>query len=88
MIGSLSEFKALIYLRLPLLILIGHPQEGVELEMAAGDPIWPLLPSSLVHLELELLEIWTFKEFMLAMGYPDSWPKSRRRWQHGSRTVV
>ena len=60
MIGSLSEFTSLTYLRLPLLMLLGYPQAGVELEMATMDPIGPLLPLSLVHFELEL-QVWPFK---------------------------
>ena len=86
-IGSLSEFTSLTYLRLPLLLLLGHPQEGVELEMATMDPIAPLLPPSLVRLELEL-RVWPFKEFMLVTGYPDSWLRSRRRFQSLEHFVV
>ena len=80
MIRSLSEFTSLTHLRLPLVMLLGHPQKGAELEMATMDPIGPLLPPSLVRLELEL-RVWPFKEFMLATGYPDSWLRSRRRFQ-------
>ena len=87
MIGSLSEFTSLTYLRLPLLMLLGHPQEGVELEMATMDPIGSLLPPSLVRLELEL-RVWPFKEFMLVTGYPDSWLRSRRRFQSLEHFVV
>ena len=86
MIGSLSEFTSLTYLRLPLLMLLGY-QEGVELEMATMDPIGPLLPPSLVHFELEL-RVWPFKEFMLATGYPDSWLMSRRHFQCLEHFVV
>ena len=86
-IGSLSEFTSLTYLQIPLLMLLGHPQEGVELEMAIMDPIGPLLPPSLVHLELKLRD-WPFKEFMLVTGYPDSWLRSRRRFQYLEHFVV
>jgi len=84
MIGSLTEFTALTHLRLPLMLLIGRPliNVGFETPSPLTDPIGPLLPSSLVSFELDLMEHYILELCMTMTGFPDSWLRSKRCLQN------
>lgn len=76
-LGSLTQLTSLQHLEIPLSFLIRHNDKNVDIG-ASPSPLFKLLPRSLVHLGLELTDIWPLDEFLTLAGLPETLQEIRK----------